>query len=147
MQNLLRLFRSYLKYNLRDKYLILKVFILSFLTRILLLIIPFKYIKKHLGKVNVESEYSCEEWKINVCKRVRWAVNKVSRHTLWESKCLVQAMISQKILSSKNIKTTLYLGVGKEDGNMIAHAWIRCGNYYVTGGNGEGYGVVAKFTK
>ena len=28
---------------------------------------------------------------------------------------------------------------------MIAHAWLRCGQIYVTGGDGQGYAVVAKF--
>jgi len=38
--------------------------------------------------------------------------------------------------------------VGKdENGKMIAHSWLRCGKMYVMGGNGEGYGVVAKFCR
>ena len=45
----------------------------------------------------------------------------------------------------RGVNTTLYLGVGKEDGNMVAHAWLRCGQLYVTGGNGNGYAMVAKF--
>ena len=28
---------------------------------------------------------------------------------------------------------------------MIAHAWLRCGQMYVTGGNGSSYAMVAKF--
>ena len=37
------------------------------------------------------------------------------------------------------------MGVGLEDGKMIAHAWLRCGLLYVTGGTGQGYSTVAKF--
>ena len=29
---------------------------------------------------------------------------------------------------------------------MKAHAWIRCGKMYITGGNGAGYATVAKFS-
>ena len=52
-----------------------------------------------------------------------------------------------KYIKEKEISTTLYLGVKKDsDNNMLAHAWLRCGDYYVTGGaNKEGYAVVAKF--
>lgn len=51
-------------------------------------------------------------------------------------------------MSKKKIKTTLYLGCKPdENGKIDAHAWLRCGEVYVTGGNGEGYAVVAYFLK
>ena len=28
---------------------------------------------------------------------------------------------------------------------MVAHAWLRCGKMYVTGGDGTGYSIVDKF--
>jgi hypothetical protein len=45
----------------------------------------------------------------------------------------------------KHISSTLYLGVGKDNDQMVAHAWLRCGQLYVTGGNGSNYSMVAKF--
>ena len=45
----------------------------------------------------------------------------------------------------KGIASTIYLGVFKENGKLKAHAWLRCGQLYLTGGNGEGMAVVAKF--
>ena len=60
-------------------------------------------------------------------------------------------MFSTSINGSKNVKETgsIYnsLGVKKDNNNqMLAHAWIRCGDYFVTGGgNRHGYAVVAKF--
>ena len=77
-------------------------------------------------------------------------VARVARRVPWESKCLVQAMVAQRLLRGYHIESTLYLGVGldkeKEAGNnMIAHAWVRSGPYHICGGNGEGYAVVAKF--
>ena len=50
-----------------------------------------------------------------------------------------------KLLKEAGIHSTLYLGVGKDEGKMIAHAWLRCGQMYVTGGNGSSYAMVAKF--
>ena len=50
------------------------------------------------------------------------------------------------MLKNKGISTTIYLGVRKEGNEMKAHAWVRCGQYYVTGGAiREQYAVVAKF--
>ena len=78
--------------------------------------------------------------------RIRLArVNRITEHTLWESKCLVRAMTARKLLKEAGIHSTLYLGVGKDEGKMIAHAWLRCGQMYVTGGNGSSYAMVAKF--
>ena len=37
------------------------------------------------------------------------------------------------------------LGCKIEDGKMVAHAWLRCGEMYVTGGNGAEYAMVDKF--
>ena len=78
-------------------------------------------------------------------KRVSTHVNRITEHTLWESKCLVRAMTARKLLKEAGIHSTLYLGVGKDEGKMIAHAWLRCGQMYVTGGNGSSYAMVAKF--
>ena len=101
-----------------------------------------------MGKVKEESS---EEVDINTYREARNVseiVSIVSRHTPWESKCLVQALAAQKLLKEKEISTTLYLGVKKDkNNNMLAHAWLRCGRYYVTGGaNKDGYAVVAKFS-
>ena len=75
-------------------------------------------------------------------------VARVAHRVPWESKCLVQAMVAQRLLKGYGLRSTLYLGVGRDnenDGKMIAHAWVRCGPYHVCGGNGEGYGIVASF--
>ena len=50
------------------------------------------------------------------------------------------------MLKSKNISTTIYLGVRKEGNEMKAQPWLRCAEYYLTGGAiRDQYTVVAKF--
>ena len=52
----------------------------------------------------------------------------------------------KELLKKKGIASTMYLGCGlDENGKMIAHAWLRCGKMYVTGGNGAEYAMVDKF--
>lgn len=152
--------KTFLSFNLFDKFLIIKVFFLTGLIRLIILSIPFKRIKKYMGELNRESSKEVNKEQYDISNRISWAVNTVSRHTPWESKCLVKALTAQYLLSRKGIITTLYLGVGKdkniikdekfnknEESKIIAHSWIRYGNSYVTGGNGEGYAIVAKFMK
>jgi hypothetical protein len=50
------------------------------------------------------------------------------------------------MLNRRHIDSTLYLGVAKEKGSLIAHAWLRCGSRYVTGKEGvEKFTVVSTF--
>ncbi len=75
-------------------------------------------------------------------------VKRGARRVPWDSKCLVQAMTAQRLLKKYGIQSTLYLGVGRDhekNGEMIAHAWVRVGKYFVCGGDGTGYGKVASF--
>ena len=64
-----------------------------------------------------------------------------------ESKCLVRALAAQRLLCRRGLSSTLYLGCGMEEGKMVAHAWLRFGEMYVTGGDGGGYTTVARFCK
>lgn len=131
----------------KEKLLFIEAFILTGIMRYKILKTPFNKLKIQLGEYNKESaeEVSIETYK--KAKQIRWIVTRISQHTPWESLCLVQAMTVQKMLKKRNISTTIYLGVNKDKNNeMKAHAWIRCGQMYITGGNGTGYATVAKFS-
>lgn len=147
-------------YVIYKKYILIRrlvgVFILEFIQaylytgyfRACILIKKFSEIKEKMGVIKTESQYEIDEEIYAEAKRISYLINKVSRYTLWESKCLVQALTAQKLLNKKGMPSTLYLGVCKNNnGEMLAHAWIRCGQYYVTGGlNYKEFTVVAKFS-
>ena len=105
-----------------------------------------KRLEKHWGVLGEETDMRIKPWQVRYARWVSQNVNRVCEHTPWESKCLVRALTARKLLLEKGISCTLYLGVGKDEkGAMIAHAWIRTGPYYVTGGNGEEFATVATF--
>ena len=104
--------------------------------------------KKMQVKWGIEGGESANEERrehYRYAKAVSICVNHVCNKTAWESKCLVRALTAQKLLKRKSIPSTMYLGCGMDNGKMVAHAWLRCGKMYVTGGNGEEYSVVDKF--
>lgn len=111
---------------------------------------PMEKLKKKMGILDEETpnEPLGDEY-VEMLRTISMKVNGICERTKWESKCLVRALTAKKLLKHYQIPTTLYLGVRKdEEGNMLAHAWLRAGNYIVTGSNrGEfqAYGVVAKF--
>lgn len=135
---------GFLKKN-KHKQITFMVWFYTGVFRFLICFFPMKYLKKKFG---IEGEESKEEATIEqyrYAKMISDYVNRSSNHTLWESKCLVRALTAQKLLNRKQIDNTLYLGVGKENEKMIAHAWLRCGRMYVTGGDGSNYAIVAKY--
>lgn len=131
----------------KEKILTIKVWFWAAFFRAFILLIPGKYAHKFYG---IKGEESSPEESKEIYKKawkIAFHVNRIGEHTPWESKCLVRALTAQKLLKNWKIPSTLYLGVKRQDGKMVAHAWIRTGNFFVTGGEGEGYGIVAKFRK
>lgn len=150
MQNLLVLvkkLRTFISIKWCDKKILLEALFLTAVSRMVILSIPFKKYSKHIGTYNEETPFEIDINGYRTIKRVGWAVGTVSQYTPWESKCLVQAMTAQRMLKSRKLCSTLYLGVNKDESNNIkAHAWLRCGQLYVTGGyNKNEFKVVAKF--
>lgn len=131
----------------RDKLLFMEAFFLTGVYRFKILRVPFNKLKLELGSYNVESDDDVDVEYYRLCRKIGRIVTSVSKYTPWESLCLVKAMTVQKMLKKRGVCTTVYLGVNKDTkDNMNAHAWIRCGKMYITGGNGSGYATVAKFT-
>lgn len=114
--------------------------------RAFILFVPFNKLRKRMGKHKEESSEKETRDVYKIASHISWVVTLISSKTPWESKCLVQALTAQRMLKSKGISTTIYLGVRKAENEMKAHAWLRCGEYYVTGVSiREQYTVVAKF--
>jgi len=133
--------------NNHNKKMTLAVYFYTAIYRFLILTHPSKVLQRHWGESGSESQETETDDHYRYAYRVSKVVNGVSNRTEWESKCLVRALTARKLLLRKGITCTLYLGVGKdENGKMIAHAWLRSGEMYVTGGNGSEYANVAKFS-
>jgi hypothetical protein len=95
---------------------------------------PFSRIAPALGTRQQETPLLHDPADEKRIRQVAQAVRIMSRHTLWESQCLVRAIAAKKMLRRRGIESTLYLGTARdESGKMIAHAWLRCGRIYVTG--------------
>lgn len=115
----------------------------------LLIRLNFARIAPSLGVEMEETTIETAEHEIAALRNIAFAIAIVSKHTLWESKCLVKAIAALKMLARRNIASTLYLGTAKdEEQKLIAHAWLRSGPYIITGAEGkEMFTVVGKFAK
>lgn len=119
------------------KKTVLSAFYYSGKYRFLLLHRPFSSLASRLGETGYR-EYVYSEEELRRAVMIGQAVSMVCRHTPWESLCLVQAFTARTILSRHKIHCNIYLGVRKdENGALKAHAWVRCGNLFVTGFSGH----------
>ena len=128
-----------------EKLVTVKAYIYSFYYRILVDKLSPEKLEKRLGVRGKESAKEESIERLKIAKLYAFHVNRITCRLPWETKCFVRALTLRKLLMEKGIASTIYLGVFKENGKLKAHAWLRCGQLYLTGGNGEGMAVVAKF--
>lgn len=144
MKKVVKKIYTFTRYN-HHKLMSFAILVLSAYYRFIVLILPKAVLQKKMGKPNEESVDKIPMWSYKEVATISRLVNRICDSTPWESKCLVRALIAKRLLLHKKISSTIYLGVGKEGEKMKAHAWLRSGEMFVTGGNGEGYAKVACF--
>lgn len=99
---------------------------------------PFKTISTTLGHPQAEGFHQTLDLNtLAELRLIRTSISVMSRYVPWQSKCLVQALAAQQMLNRRGIEYTLYLGVQKNQEEMKAHAWLRVGRYFITGGQGH----------
>lgn len=94
---------------------------------------------------------NCE--KITEATSIGKLVATAARYTPWQSRCLVQVLVVQRLLARQHIPGQFYLGVRKgcedklEPAELSAHAWLQCGSVIVNGARGcERFTVVSTFS-
>ncbi len=118
------------------------------LARVLLLALPFNSIAARLGKIHQQSPETLDNAiQRGQARHIGYAVTKMSRYVPWDSACLAQALAAKCMLGTRHLPSTLYLGVAyDENKKMLAHAWLRCGDVFVTGApQHKRFTVVATF--
>ncbi|WP_088293525.1 lasso peptide biosynthesis B2 protein [Bacillus mycoides] len=146
--NIVKRLRVFLSLNMETKLLFLEAFIFLGWARVLKSI-TFSKVAPSLGDYMNETSFTHIQPHWDTLKKVSEAISVMSRYTFWESQCLVKAMAGMKMLEKRHIESTLYLGTAKDNnGELIAHAWLRSGSFYVTGSEGmEKFTVVGSFAK
>jgi hypothetical protein len=137
-----------------DRWLLLEVLILLGLARLALRTVPFRRLAQRLGPLQAETPADVSPGDLAQARRIALAVARVSPYTPWVSNCFPQALAAKYWLQRRGIASTLYLGVAltrdiagaATPNGMEAHAWLRCGPLYVTGGQGRArYTITARF--
>lgn len=143
---MVKIFKTFLKYNNETKLLFIEAYIFLGWARVQKRM-PFKKLVPKLGVKMRETPFDHLEVNKKTLAQISQVIQIASRYTLWESQCLVKAIAAMKMLERRHIDSTLYLGTGTDEtGSLIAHAWLRSGPYYITGSEGkERFTVVGTF--
>lgn len=127
--------KKFLNLPISDKCILLESYIMLGYGRFMVLMFPFNRIKLLLEKdLDKMVDGNGINDNINKVKQVKWCVEIMSEHTPWKSNCFAQAIAAQNMLKRRGIPGTVFFGVAKEvDQTLSAHAWLKCGEIYVTG--------------
>ena len=148
MKKFISLIIKFFKKPIKEQLLYIEVIFWLSVTRLVILVLPFKIIARFLGKHMAESDRNHDLNCMDEVKLVVSSILSMSRHLPWECKCLVQAISGKMMLGKRKISNTLYFGVAKdEDRGIIAHAWLRVGEVIILGGGGlDQFAVVSTFS-
>ncbi|QNG58492.1 lasso peptide biosynthesis B2 protein [Bacillus sp. PAMC26568] len=140
--------KNILTLNRQMKLLIVEAFIFLAFARVIKCL-PFSKTSKYLGERNKESLIRNYEANLDTLKNISSAIHVASKYAPWETMCLVRAIASMKMLQRRGIESTLYLGTSRNHlKELTAHAWLRSGNYYVTGADERHlFTITCTFTK
>ena len=131
-----------------DRALLVEAFWTLATVRVIMALHPFRRIAASLGEVGGETPRSVPPAHDEVARQVGWAVETAARHVPWNSRCLAQALAAWRMLGRRGIAGTIYFGVQQNPARPFdAHAWLRCGDRLVTGGEpGEQFKVLVNFS-
>jgi hypothetical protein len=138
--------RNYLGRPLAQQAAIVEALVCLGVARLALWGASFRRLARYLGAEGQETPEQVYDPAAS-CRLVALAVDAASRHAPWEGRCFAQALAATAMLRRRHLACTTYFGVARDERQQLkAHAWVRCGRQFVTGGAGrERFAVVANF--
>lgn len=108
------------------------VFILLCTNKVLIRIIPFNKLI-HLY-TNAAQDIEMAEVDEHIVKMIRHSITRYRKLLFWPPVCFEQSLTVLLLARLFRMPGSIYFGINKSDhGKMIAHAWTRIGQYWVTG--------------
>jgi len=123
--------RKFLSLPAKERYILLKAFLLLSIIRLGLWLLPFRTLQQTLERL---FHYPVTSYRQAPSpEKFSWAVSAVSRYVP-SATCLAQALTLQALLSQEGIHSDLALGVARDDATGItAHAWLEIDGTVIIG--------------
>lgn len=150
-----KLLKKYISLKKTERKILNRTLFWLIFALILVRLIPIKWFSNLLGVFNPahpaggkEIKFDLNNKQLQLISVVQKNIRRLKKQLPWTVKCFEEAIAAKKILEKCNIKTTIYLGVAKkEETKLIAHAWLKSGDVFITGKKGyKQYTVVGFYT-
>ena len=117
------------------------------LAKLAISLLPFRRISPFLGALNDKSSEKTLALS-TIPKSIKSSIEIADRNIPCHNKCLVLAIAGQTLLKRKMVPSDLFLGLKKDIDKTKAHAWLKCGDFFVTGKKGaHNFTEIAVFSK
>ncbi len=123
----LRKFRSL---NAMERSLLLHAVLLVAFLRAVLCLLPFSRVSDYMGRRAKRRPIRQDI----ATSRLVWAIRTAAAR-IPHATCLTQALAAKYQLERSGHHAQLHLGVAKENGVFLAHAWLECDGETVLGGD------------
>lgn len=139
--------RRFRRLTSRRKWLALQAVLAVVVASIALKVIRFAVVAEWLD-TGADVVHRTSDENQSLALDIGWAVRAAANRAPWPALCLVQALAATMLARLHRLNTVLYLGVARgEAGELLAHAWLRCGDRIITGApSHERFRVVATFS-
>jgi hypothetical protein len=119
------------------------------LTRLAILVLPFAVVRRALGdhhdpRTPTATPPLDHDTRVRAA-RIGATVRLAARHTPWRSECYPQALTARILLGLARVPHVVSFGVRRDDGRLVAHAWVHADGVPVTGVTGHEYTEVGAF--
>jgi hypothetical protein len=146
---IVRLVRGFGHLGHKDQVRFVAAWSLLGLTRLMILLLPFTAVRRLLGEGRSHQGPAPEvvldhDTQVRAARQGR-IIEAAARHTPWRSECYPQALTARMLLGAARIPHVVSFGLRRDDGELIAHAWVQAGGVPVTGGTGRDYTEVGSF--
>jgi len=95
-----------------------------------------------------EAQRDPNKSQLRCAQKIGMAVRRVAPYVPFRSLCLEQAVAGSWMLGWRGIPARLSFGARMVDGELKAHAWLRCGECWLTGAKGvEEFGELVSYNK
>ncbi|MDD5698340.1 MAG: lasso peptide biosynthesis B2 protein [Victivallaceae bacterium] len=127
-------FKSFVNLPFGGKKTVIEAVCLLLFAR-LLLVLPYKYMKPFLGNCREAPEKATD---LRELHRISGCIRRVGNRLPWKCSCLVNALAAKIMLKKRGIPATIYFGMTRDDEmRLVAHAWVKSGDFLVTGKDNE----------
>lgn len=138
---------AYRRLDRRDRILALATWLLLGPLRLMILVLPFSYLRRIVcsGYVQAGTVQEVDAQAETTARAISRAITRSARRTPWRSDCYPQALAACVLLRAHHVPHAIHFGVRRQ-GDLGAHAWVRAGHVVVSGAAGhEEFTVVGRF--